>query len=104
MQNKKIDLSNIKVVILAGGLGTRLSEYTKLIPKPMVNVLNKPILFHIIEHYQKYGFKNFILATGYKSDYILNYFKKKKKFKEIKNKFKNNIKNNLFFKKQSFIL
>ena len=43
----------------------------------MVNVLNKPILFHIIEHYQKYGFKNFILATGYKSDYILNYFRKK---------------------------
>ena len=97
MQNKKIDFSNIKVVILAGGLGTRLSEYTKLIPKPMVNVLNKPILFHIIEHYQKYGFKNFILATGYKSDYILNYFRKKKKFKEIKNKFNKNVKSNIFF-------
>ena len=80
MQKKKIDISKIKVVILAGGLGTRLSEYTKLIPKPMINVCNKPILFYIIEHYQKYGFKNFILATGYKSDYIINYFKKKKWF------------------------
>ena len=40
----------MKVVILAGGLGTRLSEYTKLIPKPMINVCKKPILFHIIEH------------------------------------------------------
>ena len=79
MQNKKINISNIKVVILAGGLGTRLSEYTKLIPKPMIKICGKPILFHIIEHYQKFGFKKFILATGYKSDYILNYFKKKKK-------------------------
>ena len=60
MQNKKIEISKIKVVILAGGLGTRLSEYTKLIPKPMINVCKKPILFHIIEHYQKFGFKNFI--------------------------------------------
>ena len=67
MQNKQIDTSKINVVILAGGLGTRLAEYTKLIPKPMISVCKKPILFHIIEHYQKYGFRNFILATGYKS-------------------------------------
>jgi len=66
MQNKKIEISKIKVVILAGGLGTRLSEYTKLIPKPMINVCNKPILFHIIEHYQKFGFKNLIIDTRYK--------------------------------------
>ena len=83
MQNEKIDIKNITVVILAGGLGTRLSEYTKLIPKPMINVYKKPILFHIVEHYQKFGFRNFILATGYKSDYIIKYFKKNKSFKEI---------------------
>ena len=46
----------MKVVILAGGLGTRMSEITKTIPKPMVKILNKPILIHIMEHYYKYGF------------------------------------------------
>ncbi len=86
MQIKKINIKKVKVVILAGGMGTRLSEYTKLIPKPMINVYKKPILFHIIEHYQNFGFENFILATGYKSNYIVNYFKKNKFFKEIKNK------------------
>ena len=88
MQNKKININKIKVVILAGGLGSRLSEYTKLIPKPMIKICGKPILFHIIEHYQKFGFRNFILATGYKSDYIINYFKKKTIFKEIKTNLK----------------
>lgn len=88
MQNKKIDISKMNVVILAGGLGTRLSEYTKLIPKPMVSVCKKPILFHIVEHYQKFGFRNFILATGYKSAYIIKHFKKNKSFSEIKSKSK----------------
>ena len=92
MQNKQIDTSKINVVILAGGLGTRLAEYTKLIPKPMISVCKKPILFHIIEHYQKYGFRNFILATGYKSAYIINYFKKNKSINEIKFKSKKNCK------------
>ena len=68
----------MKVVILAGGLGTRLSEYTKSIPKPMVKINGKPILLHIINHYLKYGFDNFYIALGYKGDYIKNYFKKKK--------------------------
>ncbi len=68
----------MKVVILAGGLGTRLSEYTKSIPKPMVKINGKPILLHIINHYLKYGFNNFYIALGYKGDYIKNYFKKKK--------------------------
>lgn len=86
MQFKKINIKKVKVVILAGGMGTRLSEYTKLIPKPMINVCKKPILFHIIEHYQNFGFENFVLATGYKSNYIVNYFKKNKFFDEIKNK------------------
>ena len=52
----------MKVVILAGGFGTRLSEYTTKIPKPMVKIKNKPILMHIIDHYVKYGFDEFCIA------------------------------------------
>ena len=55
----------MKVVILAGGLGTRLSEYTHLIPKPMVKIGPYPIVVHIMSHYLKYGYNDFILATGY---------------------------------------
>ena len=65
----------MKVVILAGGLGTRLSEYTHSIPKPMVTIANKPIIIHIMAHYINYGFDDFILATGYKSEVIKKYFK-----------------------------
>lgn len=101
MQNKKIEINKIKVVILAGGLGTRLSEYTKLIPKPMINVRKKPILFHIIEHYQKFGFRDFIIATGYKSDYIVEYFKNKKFFKEIKSKTEKKNKHKLFIQEKN---
>ena len=54
----------MKVVILCGGLGTRLSEETSIKPKPMVKIGNKPILSHIINIYLKHGFKNFILALG----------------------------------------
>lgn len=68
----------MKVVILAGGLGTRLSEYTKKIPKPMVTIGKIPILVHIINHYMKYGLNDFIIAGGYKYSVIRNYFKKKK--------------------------
>ena len=64
----------MKVIILAGGLGTRLSEYTKLIPKPMVEIGNKPILWHIMDHYSKYGYKEFIVALGYKAEVVKNYF------------------------------
>ena len=66
----------MKVVILAGGLGTRLSEYTKSIPKPMVKINGKPILLHIMNHYFKYGFNNFYIALGYKGNFIKEYFKK----------------------------
>ena len=66
----------MKVVILAGGLGTRLSEYTKLIPKPMVKIKSIPIIVHIMKIYSKYGYKNFIIASGYKIKNISNYFKK----------------------------
>lgn len=64
----------MKVIILAGGLGTRLSEYTKLIPKPMVEIGGKPILWHIMNHYARYGYNDFIIALGYKGDVIKNYF------------------------------
>ena len=66
----------MKVVILAGGKGSRLSEYTKKIPKPMVKILNVPIIVRIIKHYKKFGFKDFIIAACYKSKIIENYFKK----------------------------
>ncbi len=66
----------MKVIILAGGFGTRLSEYTKTIPKPLVQINGKPILGYIIEHYAKYGFKEFLIAIGYKGSLIKKYFKK----------------------------
>ena len=66
----------MKVVILAGGFGTRLSEYTKFIPKPMVKLNNKPIIYYIMKHFSNYGFKEFYIALGYKGDVIRNYFKK----------------------------
>lgn len=65
----------MKVVILAGGLGTRLSEYTQSIPKPMIKIGKLPIVVHIMSHYIKSGFKDFILATGYKSYVFKKYFK-----------------------------
>ena len=71
----------MKIVILCGGLGSRLSEETKLIPKPMVKIGNIPIIQHLINIYSFYGFKNFILATGYKNKVIEKYFKKKKNIK-----------------------
>ena len=68
----------MKVVILAGGKGTRISEYTKILPKPMIKIGSKPILEHIINYYIKFGFNDFIIASGYKHRIIKNYFKKKK--------------------------
>ena len=68
----------MKVVILAGGLGTRISEYTKTIPKPMIKIRNKPILHHIMNHYSSFGFKDFYIALGYKGNVIKSYFKNKK--------------------------
>jgi glucose-1-phosphate cytidylyltransferase len=68
----------MKVVILAGGFGTRISEYTKTIPKPMIPIKKIPILIHIINHYRKYNFNEFYIALGYKGQIIKNYFKKNK--------------------------
>ncbi len=72
----------MKVVILAGGQGTRISEYTKTIPKPMIKVKGKPIILRIMNFYANYGFTEFYIALGYKGKIIRNYFKNfKKKWK-----------------------
>ena len=76
-------LRTMKCVILAGGKGTRISEYTKSIPKPMVKIGSKPIIEHIINYYTKFGFKDFIIASGYKHNIIREYFKKKNFFVNI---------------------
>ena len=67
----------MKVILLAGGFGTRLSEYTKTIPKPMINIAGKPMLLHIMKLYAKYGFKDFYIALGYKGEIIKKFFNKK---------------------------
>ena len=67
----------MKVVLLAGGFGTRLSEYTKTIPKPMIDIDGKPLLLHIMEFYAKHGFKNFYIALGYKGEMIKKFFNRK---------------------------
>ena len=66
----------MKVILLAGGFGTRLSEYTDTIPKPMVQIGEKPILWHIMNFYAQYGHKDFFVALGYKSEIIKEYFSK----------------------------
>jgi len=64
----------MKVIILAGGFGTRLSEYTESIPKPMVTIGGRPILWHIMKTYAHFGYKDFYLALGYKAEVIKEYF------------------------------
>ncbi len=72
------NIKNLKTVILAGGLGTRLSEETNLKPKPMVEIGGKPILWHIMKIYSHYGLTDFIICVGYKGfvikEYFANYF------------------------------
>ena len=64
----------MKTIILAGGFGTRLSEYTELVPKPMVEIGHKPILWHIMRLYSHFGHKDFCIALGYKAEIIKKYF------------------------------
>ena len=66
----------MKVVLLAGGFGTRLSEFTKTVPKPMIYIGDKPMLLHIMKLYAKYGFKDFYIALGYKGEIIKKFFNK----------------------------
>jgi glucose-1-phosphate cytidylyltransferase len=68
----------MKVIILAGGFGTRISEYSKSIPKPMNMIGNRPLIWHIMNIYSKYNFKEFIIALGYKGKIIREYFNKQK--------------------------
>ena len=67
----------MKVILLAGGFGTRIPEYTKTIPKPMIDIAGKPMLLHIMKHYAKYGFKDFYIALGYRGEIIKKFFNKK---------------------------
>lgn len=67
-------MTSAKVVILAGGRGTRLSEETRTIPKPMVTIGGRPMLWHIMKHYARFGFDDFVIACGYKGYVIKEYF------------------------------
>ena len=64
----------MKAVILAGGLGTRLSEETVVRPKPMVEIGGKPILWHILKHYSRHGIDEFVICLGYKGYLVKEYF------------------------------
>ena len=79
----------MKAVILAGGLGTRLGNLTESIPKPMVKIDNKPILYHIMSSFSKHGINDFVIALGYKSEVIKDYFLN---FRERNSNFNINIK------------
>ena len=85
----------MKVVILCGGKGTRLGYETKIIPKPMAKIDKEPIILHIINYYKKFGYKDFILALGYKGYVIKNYFNNIKKKLSINVKCVNTGKNTL---------
>lgn len=81
IDNTSLKLKNqMKTIILCGGAGTRLREETEFKPKPMVEIGNKPILWHIMKIYNHYGYKDFILALGYKGSYIKDYFLKQKNY------------------------
>jgi len=69
-----LDLSTIPVVILCGGMGTRLREASESLPKPLVDIGGRPILWHVMKTYRNAGFRRFVLALGYKSDMIKRYF------------------------------
>jgi glucose-1-phosphate cytidylyltransferase len=69
-----LEVIKMKVVILAGGLGTRLAEYTDLIPKPLVKIGSMPIIWHIMKIYSQYGYNEFIIPLGYKGELIKDFF------------------------------
>jgi len=75
----------MQVVILSGGYGTRLSEETKIVPKALVKIGNKPIIVHLIKYYQSFGYTDFIICLGYKGNLINQFFLKEKNKKYLKN-------------------
>ena len=82
-KKKSIDLSQIPLVILAGGKGTRLQNKIKKIPKPLLKIKNKNLLEIIIQHYRNFGVKNIFVAAGFRHKIISNYFNKDKSIKVI---------------------
>ena len=75
----------MKVFILAGGKGTRFMEESIHMPKPMIRILEKPMMLHIMEHYFKYGFDDFVVLGGEKIDYIYSYFEENYEVMDTKN-------------------
>jgi glucose-1-phosphate cytidylyltransferase len=71
---ERVEGVDMKVAILAGGLGSRLAEETEVRPKPMVEIGGRPIVWHIMKHYAHYGFRDFVIALGYKAEYVKRYF------------------------------
>ena len=74
----------MKTIILAGGFGSRISEYTHKMPKPMIKIGGVPLLTHIMRIYKSYGFNEFIIAAGYKKEFIKKYYSNSKEFKNLK--------------------
>ena len=74
----------MKTVILAGGYGSRIPEYTDKIPKPMIRVGGVPLLTHIMRIFKSYGYDEFLIAAGYKKKVIENYYKDSNEFKKLK--------------------
>lgn len=98
-----MNLRNAPCVILCGGKGTRLGKLTKKTPKPLLKILQHPIVYHIIINYHKYGVKNFILLTGYRHQDFEKYFKSFKKSKILK-KTKNSTMFKIKLKKEISVL
>ena len=73
-----VNYSNFKVVILAGGFGSRLDNLTRSIPKPLVKIDKDPIILHIMRIYLRFNINNFYIALGYKGNQLVNFFLKKK--------------------------
>ncbi|MEZ5872932.1 MAG: sugar phosphate nucleotidyltransferase [Nitratireductor sp.] len=74
MAGPKFELNEMSVVILAGGMGTRMQEHTSALPKPMVRLAERPILWHIMKHYSMFGVRRFVICLGYLGDQIRDYF------------------------------
>ncbi len=71
---KNLNKSDVPIFILCGGMGTRMKEETEFKPKPMVEIGSRPVVFHIMKSYARYGFNHFVLCLGFKSEYVKDYF------------------------------